>query len=104
MAATGGEEDLAGLKNPIRYDFIDNSSDEILEAVREMLVTLDTGPEETAAQLEYKQLLCQVVKALKDSLKSVDRLAYMRKWGSEEEFVADGRIAHRFAERYLYNP
>jgi hypothetical protein len=90
------DEYLLHLRDVERYHYIDNTSDEILDATREMVVSLKAHPQPNEAQREFKKLLFTAVEGLKD------RWDYVRKWGPEEGFLGDGWIGSAFAERNLY--
>ena len=87
---------LLNLRNVDRYEYIDNTSDEILDVTREMVMSLKVEREPNAAQREYRKL----ISAAADDLK--DRWDYVKKWGPEQGFLGDGWIGSTFAERNLY--
>ena len=89
---------LANVRNISRFRYVDNTSEEIVASVVEMLVWLRGGGEETAFQRMYRDMAVEAG----DSLRA--RLTYVRKWGADERFMGDGRIAAFFAERYLDQP
>src|SRR5262249_32450036 len=60
------EDYLFNLRNPDRYEYIDNTSEEILEVTKEMVAGLKARPEPNRAQLEYKQLISTAVENLKE--------------------------------------
>jgi putative glycosyltransferase (TIGR04372 family) len=90
------EDYLFNLRNVDRYTYMDNTSDEILDATKEMVVSLKAGWKPNAAQREYKKIISAAVDDLKD------RWEYVKKWGPEEGFLGDGWIGSAFAERNLY--
>lgn len=70
-----------------RNEYFDNTPDEILAATMEMeAVALKQVPP-SAAQLAFRE------RATAAGVHFVDRLAYVRKWGPDEGFLGDGRIA-----------
>ena len=79
-----------------RYEYLDNTSDEILDVTREMVARVKVQPEPNSAQREYKRLISAAVHDLKD------RWDYVQKWGTEDDFLGDGWIGSTFAERNLY--
>ena len=89
---------LANVRNISRFRYVDNTSEEIVASVVEMLAWLRGGGEETAFQRMYRDMAVEAG----DSLRA--RLTYVRKWGADERFMGDGRIAAFFAERYLDQP
>ncbi|MBI2183014.1 MAG: TIGR04372 family glycosyltransferase [Deltaproteobacteria bacterium] len=90
------EKYLSNLRNVERYEYIDNTSEEILDVTREMVKNLTGTSEPSSAQREYKKLICQAADELRD------RSGYVRKWGPEGGFWGDGWIGRCFAERNLY--
>jgi len=90
------EDYLFNLRNVERYEYIDNTSDEILAVTREMVMSLKSEWQPNSAQREYKKL----ISAAADDLR--DRWDYIKKWGPEEGFLGDGWIGSVFAERNLY--
>src|ERR1043166_6802124 len=90
------EDYLFNLRNLDRYEYIDNTSEEILEVTKEMVERLKAKPQPNRAQLEYKELISATVEDLKQ------RWDYIKKWGSEDGFLGDGWIGRDFAERNLY--
>jgi hypothetical protein len=80
-------------RNPRRYRYFDNTPEEVLGAVHEMLDMLDGRLEMSAAQQEYKARLLAVEAALQPVWH------YVHKWGADEGFLGDGRIARCFIDR-----
>jgi putative glycosyltransferase (TIGR04372 family) len=91
------EDYLFNLRNVERYEYLDNTSDEILDATQEMMRWLHSPREPNADQKEYKKRLELVVEDLRD------RWDYVRKWGSDAGFLGDGWICGGFAERTLHS-
>jgi hypothetical protein len=89
---------LQNLRNISVYRYIDNTPEEILEAVQEMMELVEHGLTPTQHQQEFKAL----VEASAVGLRS--RLPYVRKWGADGDFTGDGYICRQFVERYLYAP
>ncbi len=73
---------MRGLKGSPRYHFVDNTSDEILAAVQEMLDLLHKGTPETDDQRAYRDRATAAAAAL-------PRL----RCGADEGYLGDGRIA-----------
>lgn len=81
-------EDYANnLRNTTRYQYIDNTPEELLASVEEMLDDLDHDRPELPAQAAFRE----------DVMRACDELAprhaYVRKWGLDEGFLGDGRLA-----------
>lgn len=70
-----------------RNEYFDNTPEEILAATREMESVVLHGTPPSAAQRAFRE------KATEAGVFFVDRLAYIRKWGPDEGFLGDGRIA-----------
>jgi putative glycosyltransferase (TIGR04372 family) len=82
-------------RNPQLYRYYDNTPEEVVDAVREMLDVLDGRAEMTAAQVEYRELLLAAEARVRPLWN------YIHKWGSDEGFIGDGRISRSFVERDL---
>ncbi len=85
----------SALRDTIRWRYIDNTEDEILQAVIEIIDIVNGSSQESAFQGEYRERVCQASAAL------WNKCFYVRKWGADEGFIGDGRIAHFFAENYI---
>lgn len=79
-----------------RYRFIDNTSDEITQAVSEMVDTVRNGPSETAEQRKYRKLVTRL-----NTSERVRQSVLVDKGISDGLYLGDGRIAHSFAMRYI---
>ncbi len=77
----------ANLRNTTRYQYIDNTPEEILSAVEEMLDDLEHDRLESPEQQGFREA---VMRACVDL---ADRHAYVRKWGLHDGFLGDGRLA-----------
>ena len=75
------------LRDTRRYEYVDNSPQEILEATREMLEWLEGRWTESPAQRRYHEAIMTAAAQLRR------RSAYVRKWGLHQGFLGDGRIA-----------
>jgi putative glycosyltransferase (TIGR04372 family) len=80
------EAHLRHLRDLLHYDYRDNTSEEIVAAVDEMLACLDGDDAETATQREFRALATEAGTQLATTLQ------YVRKWGSDDGFLGDGRI------------
>jgi putative glycosyltransferase (TIGR04372 family) len=89
---------LKNLRNTTVYRYIDNTPEEILEAVQEMMELVEHGLTPSQQQLEFKALVEESAVGLRSWLQ------YVRKWGADGEFTGDGYICRQFVERYLYGP
>jgi putative glycosyltransferase (TIGR04372 family) len=85
------EAHLQHLRNLLHYEYDDNTSEEIVDAVSEMLARLDGVHTETATQQEFRSLATEAGVALRD------RLQYVRKWGADDGFLGDGCIVRGMA-------
>lgn len=83
---------LAELRNVERYSYIDNTAEEIRCAVTEMLAWIRGSRDESEAQRRFRDLATDAGESLRASL------SYVRKWGSDQGFLGDGRICRFFAE------
>lgn len=70
-----------------KYEYVDNSPAEIREATREMLDWLDGGWTESPAQRSYHDAIVSAAAQLRG------HSHYIRKWGLDQGFLGDGRIA-----------
>ncbi len=91
------EESLHRTGDLDRYAFADNSSVELVDAVREMIECLHSWPPATAFQDEY----ARSIRRIQVSDRSLAKLA--RKGFNRAPFQREGRIAAFFAERYMYS-
>ncbi|MBI4887438.1 MAG: TIGR04372 family glycosyltransferase [Acidobacteria bacterium] len=86
---------IAGLRDTTRLRYVANTPVEILDAVRDMLAHLESPAPETPGQERVRQLVTDAV------LDLAPRVGYVRKWGDDDGFLGDGRIAPSYVERYL---
>lgn len=91
-----GEEYLKNFGDCFRYDYLENTAEEILLAVKEMLAGLSGSEEESHAQRSYRELATTAATSLARS-----KLFY-RKHGADNGFLGHGKIVQSFVERYLY--
>lgn len=89
------EDYLSNLRYLERYQYVENSGEEILAGVCEMCEWLGGSRTETPKQAQFRDMATRVGDALKA------RLGYVRKWGPDQGFLGDGRIASFYAERYM---
>lgn len=81
------EDYASNLRNTTRYQYQDNSPEELLEAVQEMIDDLDHDRPESVEQAAFRQAVTDACSALGPFH------AYVRKWGPENGFLGDGRLA-----------
>ena len=86
---------LGNLRNLHRYVYENNTSEQIYAAVVEMLESLDRLPDETESQRHYRELATEAGTVFRSSLN------YVRKWGSDDGFLGDGRIVRSYVEQSL---
>ena len=96
LAEMLSKEYYDGLRDTNRYEYVDNSSEDILEAVREMMDLLERAPPKTDAQREYERLALHAARDLQG------KVFWVTKWGLQDGFLGEGSIAHFFAERFLH--
>lgn len=89
------EEYAQNARNTLKYQYVDNTSAEIAAGVKEMLALVRGMAVESDAQREYKRLVTEAEQALRP------RVAYIKKWGADDGFLGDGRIARFFVEQRL---
>lgn len=86
---------LGNLRNLHWYAYEDNTSEQIYAAVVEMLESLGRPSEETDSQRHFRELATEAGTVLRSSLN------YVRKWGSDDGFLGDGRIVRSYVEKSL---
>jgi putative glycosyltransferase (TIGR04372 family) len=84
-------ERLANLRDPTKVEFVENTAEEILDAVEEMLDLLDRGTPESTAQEWYRELVVAAAQATQD-------MYYVRKHGPDRGYMGEGRLARSQAE------
>jgi putative glycosyltransferase (TIGR04372 family) len=90
-----GREHLTHLRDVLRYEYVDNTGEEIVEAVTEMFESLEGRAEETEAQRRYREIATEAGEQFRPVLH------YVRKWGSDRGFLGNGRVGREYAERHL---
>lgn len=80
------EAHLQHLRDLLHYEYRDNTSEEIVDAVLEMLELLDGMHGETVGQQTFRTLATEAGESLRG------RLQYVRKWGTDAGFLGDGRV------------
>jgi hypothetical protein len=90
-----GERHYRNLRNTGVFGYRDNTSREIADAVAEMRRGLAEGWRETDAQRRYREL------ATEAGVHLAPRVRYLHKWGPDEGFLGDGRVADFYARRYV---
>lgn len=81
------EDYATNLRNTTRYQYIDNTPEELLASVEEMLDDLGHDRPESPEQAAFRE---DIMRACEDL---ATRHAYVRKWGLDEGFLGDGRLA-----------
>ena len=87
------EYQAGGFNDTRRFFYLDNTPDEILAGVTEMIEIVDNRSRETDQQRAFRQLVCRKGSELSEENEDV------RKRGPEEGFIGDGRLAGCFANR-----
>jgi putative glycosyltransferase (TIGR04372 family) len=80
------DEYYTHLRDPVRFEYTDNTPDELVRAVTEIVERLD-GCADTVGQERFREAATHAAESLRD------RFAYVRKWGTDDEFLGDGGIA-----------
>ena len=88
------EEHLRHLRNPTRHRFVENTGEQILDAVHEMLELLERGTPESPAQAAYRELVAEAATAHR-------HLEYIRKHGADRGYIGVGRLARTLAETWV---
>lgn len=80
------------------WGYVDNTPEEILAGVREILDDIDHTPPETAAQVAFRELIV--------AARSADgaRTKVLEKTGLPEVFLGAGRVVHAFAAELAHSP
>lgn len=82
----------AAYRDTTRWKYVDNTDDEIFQAVLEMIDTVQGVSDESDLQNEYRQMVCKASATLRD------KCFYVRKWGADNGFIGEGRIAQFFID------
>ena len=77
-----------------RFEYVDNSPEEILVAAREMVSGLTSRTDLAAQQKAFHDM------ALNAALRLRFRVNYVRKWGSHRNFLGRGRVGEQFLKGY----
>lgn len=80
------EDYYSHLRDPGRYDYVENTAEETDRAVAEMLGRLE-GEGDSDGQTHFRSAATAAAEGLRD------RFAYVRKWGTDAGFLGDGAIA-----------
>ncbi|MEQ1896016.1 MAG: TIGR04372 family glycosyltransferase [Vicinamibacterales bacterium] len=80
---------LIHVRDTTRYEYLDNTPDEIVKGVDEMLELIARGVTPSDGQRRFKALAIEA---------STCRLPYVQKWGADEGFMGDGWIARASVE------
>jgi len=84
-------ERLQGLRNTTTYEFVENTANQIRDAVEEMLDLLDNRTPESLAQAWYRELATAAGVAAQD-------MNYVHKHGPDRGYLGTGRLARSQAE------
>ena len=91
---------LSKMRQMILFQYVDNTSDEILEVVREMVSGLRDGWVATSKQRAYREQATAA--AIEFNKRERDGgIAYVRKWGEDRGFLGSGYIGANWAERHF---
>jgi putative glycosyltransferase (TIGR04372 family) len=88
------KERLVDLRNPEVHRFVENTPEQILDAVREMLALLDDRTPESPSQTWYRELVTAAAPRFA-------RLPYVRKHGPDEGYMGYGRLARTLADAWF---
>ena len=88
------EYQRTNLRDLERYYYIDNTLDEILDGVIEMIETLNGQRRESDYQRKHREMVTNASNYL------WDRFYYTQKWGAEEGFIGDSCIADSYARKH----
>lgn len=80
-------------RDTTRWQYIENSEDEIRDAVIEMVALVNGACRASSLQSAFKRAVGVAHKTL------WDQCPYIRKWGIDGDFIGDGHIAHSFLEK-----
>ena len=94
LAQLAASEDPIYFRDSTTYQYHDNTPEEILETVKEMVGLLDSPTAPSPAQVRYDELLTNTDRRLRPIMD------YVRKWGADDGFMGDGRIGRFFVERH----
>jgi putative glycosyltransferase (TIGR04372 family) len=90
-----GREHLTHLRDVLHYEYVDNTGEEIVEAVAEMFDLVEGRTKETETQRRYRELATEAGERYRPVLN------YVRKWGSDGGFLGNGRVGREYVERHL---
>ncbi len=79
------EDYYTHLRDPGRFEYRENTSEEIDRAVVEMLSRLDGAPD-SLAQVRFRASATEAAGRLRD------RFSYVRKWGTDDGFLGEGAM------------
>ena len=88
-----GERYLEALRDTYRFRYVANTSQEIRDAVEEMLEFLESPPPESAGQSQFRD------DVTRQSVDLGTRHKYIRKWAADRGFLGDGRVAQCYLDR-----
>jgi putative glycosyltransferase (TIGR04372 family) len=85
---------LEAVRDTNQFRFLSHTSQEVLEGVQEMIAFLAKPPLESVKQSAFREQVTATANELAKTLR------YVRKWGPDDGFLGDGRIASFFVEKY----
>lgn len=88
------EYQRTNLRDLDRYYYIDNTADEILNGVTEMIEMLKGARSESDLQRNHREMVINASNYL------WDRFYYTKKWGADEGFIGDSCIADSYAQKH----
>jgi putative glycosyltransferase (TIGR04372 family) len=86
-------ERLMSLRDPTRYEYVENTPEQILDAAAEMVELLDRGTPESPSQTWYRELVIAAGRANQD-------ISYVRKHGPDRGDIGSGRLARWQADAW----
>jgi putative glycosyltransferase (TIGR04372 family) len=91
---------LSKMRQLTSFQYVDNTPEDILEVVREMVAGLRDGWVATSKQRTYRERVTDIAMDL-DRRERHGGLAYIRKWGTDRGFLGNGYIGAAWAARHL---
>ena len=91
---------LSKMRQLTSFQYVDNTPDDILEVVREMVAGLRDGWVVTSKQKAYREQLTALAVDL-DKRERQGGLPYIRKWGADRGFLGNGYIGASWLDRHF---
>ena len=91
---------LSKMRQMTSFQYVDNTPEDILEVVREMVSGLRDGWVETSKQRAYREQVTAIAIDL-DRRERHGGLAYVRKWGTDRGFLGSGYIGAAWVARHF---